>query len=246
MSSDAFHSYAGKVDSYVAGRPDYPAEMLAELPDVDFAIDVGAGTGISTEFLSLKARRVLAVEPVARMAERIPVDRLPNVEVAIASAEAIPAPDGSAGLILSATAFHWFDYARATAEFVRVLAPGGILALMWNVRDASVPWVAKFGDVLDDYAGDAPRQATGTWRRIFDDARFAHVASHSYPYVQPTTAGGIVDRAVSTSYIAALTGAELDTVRQRIQRIIDDEPTLAGRDAVAFPYVTQLYLFRKR
>jgi SAM-dependent methyltransferase len=246
MSSDAFRSYAGKVDAYVAGRPDYPAEMLVELPDVDFAIDVGAGTGKSTELLALKARRVLAVEPVARMAERIPLDRLPNVEVAIAGAEAIPAPDESAGLILCATAFHWFDYPPATAEFFRLLAPGGTLALVWNVRDGRVPWVAKFGAVLDDYADDAPRRASGAWRRIFDDDRFVHTGSFSYPFAQLSAPSGIVDRGLSTSYIAALPDAEQDAVRRRIQRIIDEEPALAGRETVAFPYVTQLYRFRRR
>ena len=91
MSSNAFQSYAEKVDAFVAGRPGYPAALLAELPTAEFAIDLGAGTGIFTEFLALKAKRVLALEPVAAMAQRIPVDRVPNVEVAIGGAEAIPA-----------------------------------------------------------------------------------------------------------------------------------------------------------
>jgi hypothetical protein len=66
MSSDAFQSYAEKVDAYVSGRPEYPAALLAELPTAEFAIDLGAGTGIFTEFLALKAKKVLALEPVAK------------------------------------------------------------------------------------------------------------------------------------------------------------------------------------
>src|SRR5689334_8214158 len=142
MSGQAFQSYAGKVDAYVAGRPEYPAAMLRELPDVALAIDVGAGTGLSTAFIASKAERVLAIEPIVRMARRIPGERLAKVGVVIAKAEAIPAPDGAAGLIYCGTAFHWFDYAAATVEFARLLAPGGALALVWNVRDSRVPWVA--------------------------------------------------------------------------------------------------------
>jgi hypothetical protein len=52
MSSNAFQSYAEKVDAYVSGRPEYPAALLAELPTAEFAIDLGAGTGIFTEFLA--------------------------------------------------------------------------------------------------------------------------------------------------------------------------------------------------
>jgi ubiquinone/menaquinone biosynthesis C-methylase UbiE len=246
MSRTAFQSYADKVDAYVAGRPEYPLAMLAELPNVAFAIDVGAGTGISTEFVSLKADKVLAVEPVEQMAMRIPIDRLSNVEVAIASAEAVPSPDRSAGLIVCATAFHWFDYDVATAEFLRVLVPGGSLALIWNVRDRRVPWVAQFDAVLDTYAGDTPRQSTGTWRRIFGDQRFQHVVSKSYPYVKAMATGGIVDRALSTSFIAALPPDEQDVVRQRIRLIIDSEPSFVDQSRAVFPYVTELYLFRKR
>src|SRR5262249_25127448 len=154
--------------------------MLRELPEVDLAIDVGAGTGLSTAFLAPKAVRVLAVEPIAGMAGRIPRDRLTNVRVVVARAEAIPAPDGAAGLIFSGTAFHWFDYAAAMAEFARLLEPGGALALSWNVRDSRVPWVARFDAVMDHYAGDTPRQSSGEWRRIFHDARFAPVASRTY------------------------------------------------------------------
>jgi hypothetical protein len=58
MSEEAYRSYASRVDAYVAGRPEYPIAMLEELPDVAFAVDVGAGTGISTELLSLKAERM--------------------------------------------------------------------------------------------------------------------------------------------------------------------------------------------
>src|SRR5262245_33287364 len=135
MSAQVFQSYAGKVDAYVAGRPEYPAEMLRELPEVALAIDVGAGTGLSTAFIAPKAERVLAVEPIASMARRIPRAQLGNVGVVVARAEAIPAADGAAGLVYCGTAFHWFDYAAAVAEFARLLAPGGTLALVWNVRD---------------------------------------------------------------------------------------------------------------
>ncbi|MGE0698729.1 MAG: class I SAM-dependent methyltransferase [Hyphomicrobiaceae bacterium] len=246
MKQSAFMSYAGKVDAYVAGRPEYPPALLSELPDVDFAIDLGAGTGISTEMLTLKAKRVLAVEPVAEMARKIPVDRLPAIQVAIASAEAIPAPDGSAGLVMSATAFHWFDYDAAAAEIVRVLAPGGSLALLWNIRDGSVPWVARFDAVMDACAGDTPRQSTGKWRRIFSDPRFEHVASKSYQYTQPMPSSGIVARAMSTSFVAALDATGQERVRGEIEAIVASEPSLAGGGPVAFPYVTELHLFLAR
>ena len=241
--SSAARGYANRVEEYASGRPEHPLALLADLPDADRIIELGAGTGKFTELLALTGRPVLAVEPIAAMAARIPLGRLANVSVAIGSAESVPAPDRSAGLVCCATAFHWFGYAQATREILRVLHKGGALALIWNVRDDRVPWVRAFSTVLDGYAGDAPRQSSGCWRVIFEDARFRHLASRSYPFAQAMPASAIVDRALSTSFIAALSRDEQDVVRRKITRIVESEPSLA-QDPVAFPYLTELYLFR--
>jgi len=99
---------------------------------------------------------------------------------------------------------------------------------------------------MDTYAGDTPRQSTGKWRIIFDDARFRHLASRSYPFSQPMPATGIVDRALSTSFVAVLPEHEQNIVRAKVKGIVESEPLLSDRDVIEFPYVTELHLFGKQ
>lgn len=246
MISSIAAEYTRRVNEYLAGRPEYPEEMLTDLPLTEIVIDLGAGTGKFTGLLAQTGRRVIAIEPIEKMAASIPVHRLPGVAVLIGNAEAIPIADRQVGLACCATAFHWFDYDKATRELLRVLDERGALALIWNVRDDRVPWVASLSKLLDRYAGDTPRYSTGKWRVIFDDIRFRHLTSKTYSFVQPMAVSGIVDRVTSTSFIAALSDHEQKIVRDNVAEIIDADPLLTGQSAIRFPYVTELHVFEKR
>ena len=88
-----------------------------------------------------------AVEPLDEMRAQL-ASALPDVRALEGSAEAIPLPDGSADVVVSAQAFHWFDHDDALPEIARVLRPGGHIALVWNSRDDRDPWVARLSSII--------------------------------------------------------------------------------------------------
>lgn len=75
---------------------------------------------------------VVAVEPGPAMLVE-PRRALPGVRAPQGGAEALPLPDVSVDAVPAGNAMHWFDMAVAGPEIARVLAPGGVLAGLWNV-----------------------------------------------------------------------------------------------------------------
>ncbi|MGH4033307.1 methyltransferase domain-containing protein [Actinomycetota bacterium Odt1-20B] len=138
-------SFDSVAAQYAAARPGYPPHLFAAIEELAHrpihgarTVDVGAGTGIATRLLlDHGARVVAAVEPGPGMAAQFRTG-LPAVPLIRATGDALPLADASADLVTYAQAWHWTDPARSLPEALRVLRPGGSLALWWNVPDPDV------------------------------------------------------------------------------------------------------------
>jgi SAM-dependent methyltransferase len=238
-------------DAYDRGRPDYPPNAVEHLlgvlnitPDSRL-VELGAGTGKFTTCLAATGAQIIAIEPVTSMRNRLAA-RLPGVQVVDATAEAIPLPDRSVDAIVAAQAFHWFDAKRAIAEIHRVLKSGGGLGLIWNVRDASIPWVGKLTTIIDPYEGTVPRYRTLEWMSAFHGGTlFGPLQTRAFPHVQRLTPSDLVDRVASISFIAALSDAERFRVLGQVRELLQTEPALRERTQFEMPYQTHVYWCRK-
>ncbi|MFJ4616624.1 methyltransferase domain-containing protein [Streptomyces sp. NPDC088812] len=121
---------------------------------------------------------------------------LPAVRALSGSAEAIPLPDASVDAVSAGNAMHGFDMAVAGPEIARVLAPGGVLAGLWNVVDDRVEWVAGLARVSGSGAV-GPRDTSTGWRARTADAhlpetgvaaRFGWPEQAEFPHGQRRTA----------------------------------------------------------
>jgi SAM-dependent methyltransferase len=243
VARDGFSAAAA---AYERGRPSYPDEAVRLLVDGlairpgQVVLDLAAGTGKLTRLLAPTGARLLAVEPVPAMRATLS-SLLPEVDVLDGTAEAIPLDDASVDGVTVAQAFHWFRAPEALAEIARVLRPGGGLALVWNERDESVPWVAELG-ALFEWQVRRPYDKDRDWAAVVAaSGRFTRVDHDRLAHEQELDADTLVDRILSTSYVATWPREQQDDLARRIRDLVAGFPP-----RFTLPYVTDVYRCRRR
>ncbi|HMC51502.1 MAG TPA: class I SAM-dependent methyltransferase, partial [Acidimicrobiales bacterium] len=105
--------FGGSAGDYERGRPTYPAEAVAWLVGAlgigagATVVDLAAGTGKLTSLLRPTGAKVVAVEPVAGMREKL-ASLVAGVCAVQGTAEAMPLASASADAVTVGQAFHWF------------------------------------------------------------------------------------------------------------------------------------------
>ena len=246
--------FDGVADAYERARPDYPEAALRAVEDrldlgpASVVVDLAAGTGKLTRAIrGTIGLRVIAVEPSPGMRREF-VAAVPGVPILDGTAERIPLGDASVDAVAVGQAFHWFRGAEALTEIARIVRPGGGLALLWNQRDERVPWVRRFGDLLREVReSGVPSARQDSWREAFGGRpEFGPLEVERLESLQPMDRDGLVDRALSVSFVARLPPGERAALLERVRALARDDPDLRDRPRIEFPYVTELYWTQRR
>ncbi|MFL6161556.1 MAG: methyltransferase domain-containing protein [Jatrophihabitantaceae bacterium] len=229
-------SFGEQAEHYDRLRPPYPAQA------VDFVLhgrppgrllDVGAGTGKLTRLLIERAEQVIAVEPDGRM-RVVLQSAVPTAEVLAGSAEQLPLPDASVDAVFAGQAFHWFRRPDADRELARVLRPGGVVGLLWNMPDKEVSWVPEVYQ-----ATRQPLEPLITPSQDLDLALFSPAEQNwtSWSYRLPGLAG--LRALVHTwSWMITRSPAEQRAIDERLRVLATRHAELQG-EAIEFPLRTK-------
>ena len=241
MSDGLSRSFGAEAHNYELGRPDYPFEavawMLEPLPaDSHRIADVGAGTGKLTRVLAkAPGAEVVAIDPDAEMLAALRAG-VPGVPTFAGTAEQLPLPDASVDAVVLGQAWHWVDPVRGSEEVGRVLRGGGVLGLIWNIRDERVDWVRRLTDIM--HGSHAEVMLAGGGPVVAPP--MGALEEHTWEWARPITRDLLHRMAASRSYIITAPDEE----KQRIRREMDalfDELGLAEGATIELPYVTRAY-----
>ncbi|MGH3039780.1 MAG: class I SAM-dependent methyltransferase [Gaiellaceae bacterium] len=246
----AVQGFTRASEAYERGRPGYPREAITRLAAElrlrhgRVVLDLAAGTGKLTAPLVGTGAEVVAVEPVDEM-RAVLARELPGVRALAGTAEAIPLDAASVDAVAVAQGFHWFRGDEALAEIHRVLRPGGGLGLVWNVRDTSVPWVARLTEIMEPHRGDTPTHRTEAWREAFERSTLFGPLSHAkFRHVHRLTPERVIARVASVSFVAALPRLEREAVFAEVEDLLASDPKTRNRAEIELPYRTDVYWTR--
>lgn len=233
-------SFGEEAASYDSNRPRYPREavewvLAAAKRKVHNVADVGAGTGALTSLLVSLGFDVTALDADAQMLERLRLS-VPEVTAIEARAEKLALDDASVDAVTVAQAFHWFDPVAAAQEFSRVLKPGGVVGLFWNLRDDRARWWAALRPIINgpDWERSSGDEALAELAQVFPN-----VERHEFPHLTPMTHDRIVNLVGTFSFVRLRDDAH--DVLEQVRAVLASHPDTKDRDVLDVPYVTAAY-----
>ncbi|GAB3083097.1 class I SAM-dependent methyltransferase [Micromonospora schwarzwaldensis] len=248
-------SFGAAATAYAEHRPDYAQAAVRwaiEPAPGRRVLDLGAGTGKLTATLGAVGADVTAVEPDPAMLAELR-RALPGVRALPGSAEAVPLPDASVDAVLAGNAMHRFDMALAGPEIARVLAPGGVLAGLWNVLDDEVDWVAGLAEVGGS-AVVGPRDTPAGWRAETArmhlpgngaPARFDVPEQAAFPHGQRRTADSLAATLATRAGLLVMPASERHATLDRIRAFLASRPETAHGE-LTLPMRTCVLRVRRR
>jgi ubiquinone/menaquinone biosynthesis C-methylase UbiE len=241
--------FSDRVSNYIKYRPSYPQELVETLAQVchlssqSRIADVGSGTGIFSRLMLDKDCYVSGVEPNSNMREAAEQQfagyhKFCSID---GQSERTGLDDSSIDLITAAQSFHWFEAGDTRPEFLRILKPGGYVALIWNQRKIEQPFQTEYDSMLRKLAPDY-RSVNHMNISAEDIQNFFgpnKVAKYEFEYSQNFDQAGFLGRMQSSSYVPKTgTGAHTS-----LMRAAEDLFTRYQSDeTISFEYNSLFYL----
>ncbi|KAK3755039.1 hypothetical protein RRG08_039318 [Elysia crispata] len=136
--------------AYADSRPSYTDELFKTIvdyckktnPNLNLAVDVGCGPGMSTIGFAKYFKKVIGVDVSETQIACAPED-IPNCEFKVGYSDKLPfIHPGSVDLFCCGEAFHWMPQEETFAEADRILRPGGTIAIFgYELPTSDIPEV---------------------------------------------------------------------------------------------------------
>ncbi len=241
-NNGSFDDLAADYDQYRTG---YSAELFDELVGLGvtpgtIVLDIACGNGIATAPLVARGCKLTGVDPSEPMLANART-RVPAATFVLGYAEKLPFGDNHFDHAICAQAFHWFDQPRAFEEAIRVVKPGGNVAVWWKrlTQDAAIR--ALRDSAYEEVGVAPPKDALGGSFRAYYGAAFSDRHLRVLPFTWRTTVKTWIGYEHSRATARNAFGDKRDAYLKALERRLVKE---AGslESAMIAPYMQYVYI----
>lgn len=245
-SLDPTGRFTNRVANYVKYRPSYPEAVIdffretLGLRTTDHIADVGSGTGIFAGLLLEQGYTVTGVEPNdgMRQAAEQQLAGYPLFTSMQGQGEATGLPGQSIDLVTVAQAFHWLDPVATKKEFLRILKPGGHIAVIWNIRQTDTPFLSAYEKLKSGFATDYTTTGRDNANNLPAFFAPAPMQVTVFPHQEQLDWDALKGQLLSASYIPLPGQARHEEMMQQLKEVFQAH---ASNGYVTMEYKTKVY-----
>ena len=156
-------------------------------------LDLGAGRGGFAAMLRAAGHEVFCIDSAVELVAGLPA-RLGTRLHVVGHVESLPFLSCHFDVVTAAQTLHRFPPEVALSEIARVLKPGGHLAIAYNTRDDTVPWVRRLIALMREADPDAMRGEYGedSVEKVAESPYFGLFERRNFRNWMPITRNGLV------------------------------------------------------
>ena len=132
---NGYERFLGFADIYDEGRPHLPGKAIEILKrylnnEIEVIVDIGCGTGNSTEICTDYANKVIGIEPSEDMLKKAREKENSKLTFLKGYGNNTGLESNIADIVICSQAFHWMEPDSTIKEVSRILKKGGIFAVI--------------------------------------------------------------------------------------------------------------------
>ena len=132
---NGYERFLGFADIYDEGRPHLPGKAIEILirylnNEIEVIVDIGCGTGNSTEICTDYANKVIGIEPSEDMLKKAREKENSKLTFLKGYGNNTGLESNIADIVICSQAFHWMEPDSTIKEVSRILKKGGIFAVI--------------------------------------------------------------------------------------------------------------------
>ncbi|MCB9034315.1 MAG: class I SAM-dependent methyltransferase [Chitinophagales bacterium] len=241
--------FSDRVNDYVLYRPSYPIAVINTILENSttkqnlVVADIGSGTGISAKLFLEENCKVYGVEPNQNMQDAAINYLKEYTQFITINATAIQTTieNHSCDIIVCAQALHWFFNQVFVVEAKRILKPSGLIAIIWNDRDETKPFMQAYEKFIHQFSIDYNQINHKNIKEedVYQLFKDFEINYYTFSYQQIFDFEGLLGRVTSCSYMPNQHHQNFAEMKNALQNLFNQ---YQKQGKINFQYQTTLYL----